>query len=186
MPWHASCDSVYPAPFFLPALGAELIALSQDLVGGRQGLCFLFTVCEPFRHSWASRTSGRVGMCSVPLDVKMVAVSDPFIPLVYMVNQLQYDSVHGRFNGTIAMSEERSQAPVLATESAPITSCCRISDARRRPVSLHRTSMRLERSLLRTGQGMVRSTTELLGYSPIVNFPRAVHSTLSRVTSSSG
>ena len=98
----------------------------------------------------------------MPLDVKMVAVNDPFIPLVYMVNQLQYDSAQGRFNGTIAMSEERSQAPVLATESAPITSCCRISDARRRSVSPYRTSMRLERSLLRTSQGMVRSTTELL------------------------
>ena len=81
----------------------------QDLVGGRQGLCFLLTVCEPFRHSWASRTSVVLECsCSVPLDVKMVAVNDPFIPLVYMVKQLQYDSVHGRFNGTIAMSEERS------------------------------------------------------------------------------
>ena len=60
----------------------------------------------------------------------MVAINDPFMPLVYMVNQLQYDSVYGRFNGIIAMSEERSQALVLATESAPITSCCRISDAR--------------------------------------------------------
>ena len=111
----------------------------QDLVGGRQGLCFLSTVCEPFRHSWASRTSVVLeSSCSVPLEVKMVAVNDPFIPLVY-INQLQYDSVHGRFNGTIAMSEERSQAPVLATESAPITSCCRISDARRRSVSSYLT-----------------------------------------------
>ena len=29
MPWHAAWDRVYPAPFFLPALGAELIALTQ-------------------------------------------------------------------------------------------------------------------------------------------------------------
>ena len=29
MPWHAAWDRVYPAPFFLPALGVELIALSQ-------------------------------------------------------------------------------------------------------------------------------------------------------------
>ena len=84
------------------------------------------------------------------------------MPLDHLVYQLKCDSVHGRLNGTIAMSEERSQTPVLATESAPITSCCRISDARRRPGSLYRTSMRLERSLLRTSQGMVRSTTELL------------------------
>ena len=43
--------------------------------------------------------------CSVPLDVKVVAVNDPFIPLDYLVYQLKCDSVHGRVNGTIAMSE---------------------------------------------------------------------------------
>ena len=37
---------------------------------------------------------------------KEVAVNDPFIPLDYLVYQLKYDSVHGQFNGTIAMSEE--------------------------------------------------------------------------------
>ena len=31
------------------------------------------------------------------------------MPLDYMVYQLKYDSVHGRFNGTIAMSEEESK-----------------------------------------------------------------------------
>ena len=41
---------------------------------------------------------------SANADVK-VAVNDPFMPL-YMVYQLKYDSVHGRFNGTIAISEE--------------------------------------------------------------------------------
>ena len=41
----------------------------------------------------------------MPLDVKVVAVNDPFIPLVYLVYQLKCDSVHGRFNGTIPMSE---------------------------------------------------------------------------------
>ena len=45
----------------------------------------------------------------MPLDVKVVAVNDPFIPLDYMVYQLKYDSVHGRFNGTIAMSEEEGK-----------------------------------------------------------------------------
>eukprot|EP00450_Noctiluca_scintillans_P028045 CAMPEP_0194551750 /NCGR_PEP_ID=MMETSP0253-20130528/96378_1 /TAXON_ID=2966 /ORGANISM="Noctiluca scintillans" /LENGTH=375 /DNA_ID=CAMNT_0039399211 /DNA_START=59 /DNA_END=1187 /DNA_ORIENTATION=- len=39
-------------------------------------------------------------------DVKIVAVNDPFMPLDYMVYQLKFDSVHGRFNGTIAMIEE--------------------------------------------------------------------------------
>ena len=41
--------------------------------------------------------------------MKVVAVNDPFIPLDYLVYQLKCDSVHGRFNGNIAMSEERSQ-----------------------------------------------------------------------------
>jgi len=43
--------------------------------------------------------------CSVPLDVKVITVNDPFMPLVYLVYQLKCDSVHGRLNGTIAMSE---------------------------------------------------------------------------------
>ena len=54
---------------------------------------------------------GRIGMlvlraASANPDVKVVAVNDPFRPLDYMVYQLKYDSDHGRFNGTIAMSEE--------------------------------------------------------------------------------
>ena len=58
----------------------------QDLVGGRQGLVFLLTVCEPCRHSWALRTTVVLECsCSVPLDVKVVAVNDPFIPLDYLV-----------------------------------------------------------------------------------------------------
>ena len=44
---------------------------------------------------WCSGPGLRIPMCT-----------DRFIPLVYMVYQLKYDSVHGRFNGTIAMSEE--------------------------------------------------------------------------------
>ena len=42
-------------------------------------------------------------------DVKVVAVNDPLMPLDYMVYQLKYDSDHGRFNGTIAISEEGGQ-----------------------------------------------------------------------------
>ena len=54
---------------------------------------------------------GRIGMlvfraASADPDVKVVAVNDPLMPLDYLVYQLQYDSVHGRVNGTIAMSEE--------------------------------------------------------------------------------
>ena len=84
----------------------HLLRKLQDLVGGRQGLVFLLTVCEPCRHSWASRTTVVLECsCSVPLDVKVVAVNDPFIPLDYLVYQLKFDSVHGQLNGTIALSE---------------------------------------------------------------------------------
>jgi glyceraldehyde 3-phosphate dehydrogenase len=39
-------------------------------------------------------------------EVQVKAVNDPFMDLKYMVYQLKYDSVHGRFDGTIATKEE--------------------------------------------------------------------------------
>jgi glyceraldehyde 3-phosphate dehydrogenase len=38
-------------------------------------------------------------------DVAVKAVNDPFMDLKYMVYQLKYDSVHGRFPGTVAAKE---------------------------------------------------------------------------------
>eukprot|EP00419_Tripos_fusus_P018506 CAMPEP_0172743038 /NCGR_PEP_ID=MMETSP1074-20121228/131166_1 /TAXON_ID=2916 /ORGANISM="Ceratium fusus, Strain PA161109" /LENGTH=358 /DNA_ID=CAMNT_0013573695 /DNA_START=33 /DNA_END=1105 /DNA_ORIENTATION=- len=39
-------------------------------------------------------------------DIQVKAVNDPFMDLKYMVYQLQYDSVHGRFRGTIGTKVE--------------------------------------------------------------------------------
>merc|ERR1712060_133050 len=39
-------------------------------------------------------------------EVEVKAVNDPFMDLQYMVYQLKYDSVHKRFEGTIATKEE--------------------------------------------------------------------------------
>ncbi len=55
---------------------------------------------------------GRIGRlvfrASVERDnVQVVAINDPFIDLNYMVYMLQYDSVHGRFKGDIAISGDK-------------------------------------------------------------------------------
>jgi len=43
--------------------------------------------------------------CANP-EVQIVGINDPFMDLKYMVYQLKYDSVHKRFNGTVAMKED--------------------------------------------------------------------------------
>jgi len=54
---------------------------------------------------------GRIGRlvfraaCANP-EVSIVGINDPFMELKYMVYQLKYDSVHKRFNGTVATKEE--------------------------------------------------------------------------------
>ena len=49
---------------------------------------------------------GRIGMLVFRAASANLDVQRPFIPHDYMVYLHKYDSVHGRFNGTIAMSEE--------------------------------------------------------------------------------
>lgn len=38
-------------------------------------------------------------------EVQVVAINDPFIPLEYMVYMFKYDSVHGRFQGTVEQKD---------------------------------------------------------------------------------
>ena len=52
--------------------------------------------------------------------------NDPFRPLDYMVYQLKYDSVHGRVNGTIAMSEEDGKDFLLVNVFHEGSSCHRL------------------------------------------------------------
>jgi len=42
-------------------------------------------------------------------DVNVVAVNDPFIDLEYMVYMFKFDSVHGRFSGTIEANKEKGE-----------------------------------------------------------------------------
>lgn len=55
---------------------------------------------------------GRIGRlvlrASVERDnVQVVAINDPFITVDYMVYMLQYDSVHGRFSGTVSQNGDK-------------------------------------------------------------------------------
>jgi len=38
-------------------------------------------------------------------DVEVVAINDPFVDLEYMVYMLKYDTVHGRFDGTVSTQD---------------------------------------------------------------------------------
>ena len=39
-------------------------------------------------------------------NVNVVAINDPFLPTDYLIYLLKYDSIHGRFNGTIEKVNE--------------------------------------------------------------------------------
>jgi len=61
---------------------------------------------------------GRIVLRNALLDkrVRVVAINDPFITLDYMVYMFKYDSVHGRFQGTVGTSDGK-----LVVNDHPIT-----------------------------------------------------------------
>ncbi|KAI9468999.1 MAG: glyceraldehyde-3-phosphate dehydrogenase 1 [Benjaminiella poitrasii] len=56
-------------------------------------------------------------------EVQVVAINDPFIPLEYMAYMLKYDTVHGRFPGSIEVKDDKlvvnGHAIAVSTERDP-------------------------------------------------------------------
>ncbi len=52
-------------------------------------------------------------------DVRVVGINDPFIDLDYMVYMLKYDSVHGRFEGTVEVDHD-NQSLIVNGETVKV------------------------------------------------------------------
>ena len=44
-----------------------------------------------------------------PKDIQVVAINDPFIDVEYMAYMIKYDTVHGRFDGTVTANVDKSE-----------------------------------------------------------------------------
>ena len=47
-----------------------------------------------------------------PKEIQVVAINDPFVDVEYMAYMIKYDSVHGRFEGTVSADAEKGELTV--------------------------------------------------------------------------
>ena len=68
------------------------------------------------RFGHIGRLVTRAAICSPHGKVEVVAINSPFIDLNHMVYMFQYDSTHGKFNGTF-----KAKSGKLVIKGKPIT-----------------------------------------------------------------